>query len=179
MLPVLKHFPGLDQSSANTDNGAAATLPLARLRQVALGPFAAAIDAGAPAVMISNATVPGLTNLPASLSPAVIGGLLRQQLHFSGLVLTDSLSAGSISAAGYDLPSAAADSIAAGADLVLFGSTLDQQQLDLLNPQQVATTVAAIETSVSHLVTTGALPVTVLNEAVRQVLTAKGLSACL
>src|SRR5205809_818374 len=67
VIPVLKHFPGLGGSTGNTDNGSAQTLPWTTLQQVAIPPFAAAIAAGAPAVMVSNATVPGLTTLPASL----------------------------------------------------------------------------------------------------------------
>src|SRR5262249_28158003 len=93
VLPVVKHFPGLGGSSGNTDVGPAQTLPLAALRTAGLPPFEAAIRAGAPAVMIANATVPGLTNLPASLSSNAIDGLLRHDLGFGGLVLTDSLSA--------------------------------------------------------------------------------------
>jgi beta-N-acetylhexosaminidase len=56
--------------------------------------------------MVANATVPGLTNLPASISPAVTTGVLRNRLGFSGLVLTDSLSAVALGAAGYSVPRA-------------------------------------------------------------------------
>src|SRR5207302_8825331 len=83
VIPVLKHFPGLGGSTGNTDNGAAQTLPWSTLKQVAIPPFAAAINDGAPAVMVSNATVPGLTTLPASLSPAVMPAL-KITLHFQG-----------------------------------------------------------------------------------------------
>ena len=61
---------------------------------------------------------------PSSLSHAVIHDLLRGELGFSGLVVTDSLSAGAIRGAGYDVPHAAVAAIEAGADLVLFGSNL-------------------------------------------------------
>jgi beta-N-acetylhexosaminidase len=79
-----------------------------------------------PAVMIANATVPGLTTIPASLSPAAINGLLRRQLGFSGLVLTDSLTAVSITASGYSLPVASLAAIRAGADEVLFSASANQ-----------------------------------------------------
>ena len=119
VIPVMKHFPGLGGSSGNTDVVLAHTLPWSTLQQVAIPPFAAAINAGAPAIMVSNAAVPGLTNLPASLSPAVMHEL--EVLQFHGLIMTDSLSAVAISAAGYSMPAAAVQAIKAGADMVMFG----------------------------------------------------------
>src|SRR5206468_2530628 len=120
VIPVLKHFPGLGGSTGNTDNGSAQTLPWTTLQQVAIPPFAAAIAAGAPAVMVSNATVPGLTTLPASLSPDAMAELTIT-LQFHGLVITDSLSAGAIAAAGFTVPAAAVQALKAGADMVMFG----------------------------------------------------------
>jgi beta-N-acetylhexosaminidase len=122
VIPVLKHFPGLGGVSGNTDVEAAHTLPWSTLQQVALPPFVKAIRAGAPAIMVSNATVPGLASYPASLSPAAIGRELVKTLGFKGLILTDSLSAVSISAAGFTVPQAAVQALIAGADTVLFGS---------------------------------------------------------
>jgi len=119
VIPVLKHFPGLGGSTGNTDNGSASTLPWSTLQSVAIPPFAAAINAGAPAIMVSNAKVPGLTTVPASLSPAVMAEL--ETLQFHGLVMTDSLSAGAIAAAGYTIPAAAVQALRAGADMVMFG----------------------------------------------------------
>ena len=74
VLPTLKHFPGLGGASSNTDYGTAYTVPWSRLRRVGLPPFIAGIRAGAPVVMVSNAIVPGLTRLPASLSVVAITG---------------------------------------------------------------------------------------------------------
>src|SRR5205823_1707907 len=74
------------------------------------------------AVMVANATVPGLTNQPASVSPAVINGILRGRLGFQGLVITDSLSAVALSANGYTVPSAAVAALDAGADMVLYNA---------------------------------------------------------
>ena len=65
---VVKHFPGLGGATGNTDYGPAATLPWPQLRSTGLIPFEAAVRAGATAVMISNARVPGLSSLPSSLS---------------------------------------------------------------------------------------------------------------
>jgi beta-N-acetylhexosaminidase len=74
VIPVVKHFPSLGGASANTDDGPATTLPYSNVVSAALVPFEAAVNVGLPAVMVSNASVPGLTTLPASLSTAAIGG---------------------------------------------------------------------------------------------------------
>ena len=107
IVPVVKHFPGLGGATGNTDVTAAATQSWSALQSGGLRPFEAAIAAHVPAVMVANATVPGLTNQPASISPAVINGILRGQLGFQGLVMTDSLSAVALSASGYTVPRAA------------------------------------------------------------------------
>src|SRR5579862_8488217 len=68
VIPVVKHFPGLGQASANTDVAPATTQPWSALQHAGLLPFRSAIASGAPVVMIANASVPGLTALPASIS---------------------------------------------------------------------------------------------------------------
>ena len=178
VLPVVKHFPGLGGASRNTDYGPASTAPIATLRASGLLPFQAAIQAGAPAVMISNATVPGLSDLPASLSSDVIEGLLQDTLGFSGLVLTDSLSAGAITQAGYDLPHAAVAAITAGADMILFGSTLTPAQTLLLSPANVQERTAQIIDAITAAASAGTLPVNRLNDAVEHVLAAKRTNLC-
>jgi beta-N-acetylhexosaminidase len=120
VVSVAKHFPGLGGATGNTDFTAAATLPWSSLQTGGLLPFQAAIRARIPAVMVANASVPGLTNLPASISPAVITTVLCKRLGFSGLVVTDSLSAGALRAAGYSVPRASVHALAAGADMVLY-----------------------------------------------------------
>ena len=178
VTPVVKHFPGLGLSTQNTDYGPAATQPIAALRTAGLEPFIAAIAAHAPAIMVGNAYVPGLTTEPASISPAVIQQLLRKQLGFSGLVVTDSLSAGAISQAGYSVPAAAEASIEAGADLVLFGSTLTPAATALLSPANVAKTRRAIVDAIVGAVRGGELKPARLDDAVAHVLTAKHVAVC-
>jgi beta-N-acetylhexosaminidase len=178
VLSVVKHFPGLGGSTGNTDYGPAATLPWSELRAVGLPPFRAAISAGARAVMVANAYVPGLTGLPASVSPAVITGVLRDQLGFHGLVVTDSLSAGAISAAGLSLPTASADSIEAGADMVLFGSTLNASETAQLTPAGVASSINAIVSAITAAAVSGALPASRLDDALLHVLAASGTRIC-
>ena len=105
VTPVVKHFPGLGHATGNTDDGPAATLPWTTLKTTGLIPFQAAIKDGVGAVMISNATVPGLTSLPSSISPNVIS-YLRNQMGFQGLIVTDSLSARALSDIHLGVPEA-------------------------------------------------------------------------
>jgi beta-N-acetylhexosaminidase len=168
VIPVLKHFPGLGGSSGNTDNGSAQTLPWSTLQQVGIPPFAAAIKAGAPAIMMSNAKVPGLTTLPASLSPAAMAVL--QTLQFHGLVMTDSLSAGAISTAGFTVPAAAVQALGAGADMVMFGL-----------PATTSATVSqtfAIRSAIVSAVANGTLARSRLIAAAGAVLAARHVNLC-
>lgn len=169
VIPVLKHFPGLGGASGNTDNGPAHTLPWAALQEVALPPFIAGIKQGAPAIMVSNAVVPGLTDLPASLSSAVIRDVLVGTLGFRGLILTDSLSAGAISGAGFTVPAAAVQAIQAGADMVLFGAASSQDAI-----AQFRAIVSAEVAAVAN----GSLSRTRLQDAATSVLSVRGTSVC-
>jgi beta-N-acetylhexosaminidase len=174
VTPVVKHFPGLGGSTGNTDYGPAATQPWTTLQTTGLPPFRTAIAAGAPVVMVSNATVPGLSAQPASLSRAVIETALRLDLGFHGLVITDSLSALAIADAGYTLASAAVAAISAGADMVLFGSTLVPAQ----STADVVTTANQIIDALVGAVAAGRLPEPRLDQAVLDVLAVKHVSLC-
>jgi beta-N-acetylhexosaminidase len=168
-IPVVKHFPGLGGSSGNTDVAPARTLPWPVLQRVALPPFEAAIAHGAPAVMISNAIVPGLTSGPASLSYKAITTVLKQRLGFKGLVVTDSLSAGAV-LAHYTVAQAAVRAVQAGADLVLYGST-GSTAGDLAEARAIdQAIVAAVR---SHVMTRSRL-----DNAVAEILNAEHVSAC-
>ncbi len=167
IAPVVKHFPGLGQATANTDFRPATVPALSVLEGAALAPFRDAIDARLPAVMVSNASVPGLTaGLPASLSSAAITGFLRQQLGFGGLVITDSLSAQAITDAGYSEATSAVLAVEAGADMVLFNNNTPE------------TTTAQIIASIDAAVTSGQLAEARLDQAVDAVLTVKGVNLC-
>jgi beta-N-acetylhexosaminidase len=167
VIPVVKHFPGLGQASYNSDFGPSSVPPLPVLKAAALRPFETAITAGVPAVMVGNVSVPGLTGrLPASLSAAAITGLLRDQLGFRGLVLTDSLSALAVRDAGYRVPRAAARAIAAGADMVMFNSS------------DPGATADAITAGIARAVRSHRMPVSRLDDAVQHVLAAKHISIC-
>lgn len=178
VLAVVKHFPGLGGSTGNTDVGPSTTQPLTALTSSALGPFRAAVQSGAPAVMVSNASVPGLTRSPSSLSPRVIGDLLERQLDFHGLVVTDSLSAGAILTGGRTLAQATVQAIAAGADLVLFGSTLTAADTAQLSPTAVRHSYDTVVAALVAAVADDRLPVARLRAAALHVALAAHDNLC-
>ena len=115
-----KHFPGLGAARVNTDD-AAVTIVRSRARLEArdLPAFRAAIRAGVPLVMVGHARYPALDpGRIASQSPVVIEGLLRNQLGFRGVVVTDSMEAEASLATG-DIATVCERAVRAGADLVL------------------------------------------------------------
>lgn len=116
-----KHFPGLG-SGGDTDAGpVVSNRTLAQLRQIDLPPFYAAKGSGTQQVMTSHLTLPNVdpSGLPASLSPIIVTGLLRSQVSFDGVVITDSLAAGAITALGLSPAQVAVKAIVAGNDQLL------------------------------------------------------------
>jgi beta-N-acetylhexosaminidase len=118
--------------------------------------------------MIANASVPGLTDLPASISPVAITTVLRDRLGYQGLVITDSLSAIALTAIGYSVPRAAAAAIEAGADLVLYGA----------HPAEVAPLTNQVVAALVSAVDVGRLGRGRLVSAMYHILTAKGVDLC-
>jgi beta-N-acetylhexosaminidase len=167
VIPVVKHFPGLGGSSYNSDFGPAHTLPWSTLQKVGIPPFTAAIKAGAPAIMVSNNSVPGLSTAPSSMSSTVINSELRGKLGFKGLIVTDSLSAKAISAAGYSVPSAAVQALRSGADMTMF---------DLGNNVRAQT--SAIASAITNAVADGKLPRSRLIDAAGHVLSVRHVNLC-
>jgi beta-N-acetylhexosaminidase len=162
VVPSVKHFPGLGGANGNTDDELASTLPWPVLREAALLPFRDAIAVGIPSIMVANAIVPGLTRRPASVSPEVITGVLRGELGFDGVVVTDSLSARSLTDAGYSVPEAAVAALNAGADLVLYATGPES---DAVTTRTIAAIAKAVDRSR-------------LEEAVGRVLALKGVDLC-
>jgi beta-N-acetylhexosaminidase len=115
-----KHFPGLGGATVNTDDGPATIdRSSADIEATDLPPFEAAIEAGAPLVMVGHAYYPALDDERiASQSSAIVEDLLRGQLGFEGVVITDSMEAQASLATG-DVASASERAIIAGADIVL------------------------------------------------------------
>jgi beta-N-acetylhexosaminidase len=134
VLPVVKHFPGHGRASGDSHQSAVTTPTLADLRKVDLVPYRQLLGADRTAVMVGHMAVPGLTGgLPASLSPATYR-MLRGELSFDGLVLTDDLGGMQAVSGRYPLPQAVLASLAAGADIALWSSGEQQtgEVLDVL-----------------------------------------------
>lgn len=115
-----KHFPGLGSARLDPHQvGFAITKDLAGLRAEDLPPFQAAITAGVAALMTSHTVYPGLDpDHPATLSPRILTDLLRGELSYEGLVVTDDLEMGAIENA-MTVAEAARRALLAGADLLL------------------------------------------------------------
>ncbi|CCH89705.1 Beta-N-acetylhexosaminidase (fragment) [Modestobacter italicus] len=124
VVATAKHFPGLGRVRVNTDTDLGATDPETSPDDPFLGPFAAAVDAGVGAVMVSSATYPQLDpDSPALFSPAVLD-LLRGQLGFTGVVMSDDV--GDAEAVSQTpVAERAVESVAAGVDVVLTVSPAD------------------------------------------------------
>jgi beta-N-acetylhexosaminidase len=116
--PTVKHFPGLGGATVNTDQGSA-TIRGGAPSAADLEPFKAAIAAQAPIVMSSHAVYPRLdARHIASQSPAILKTLLRRQLGFGGVVMTDSAEAAAVRATG-STEQVAVRSVRAGNDILL------------------------------------------------------------
>ncbi|AZM59497.1 MULTISPECIES: glycoside hydrolase family 3 protein [unclassified Streptomyces] len=154
-----KHFPGHGDTVVDSHHGLprvasdAGTLAL-----TALPPFIAAMDAGARAVMTAHLLVPAYDDRwPATLSRFVVEDLLRGELGFTGLVVTDAVEMGAV-ADRYGMPDATVRAVAAGADAVCVGSE---------NAGEA--TVARLADALVDAVLTGALPEQRLAEAADRV----------
>ena len=117
----LKHFPGLGSTSEDTHDGRVEiTKSIEEMRASDFVPFSSGIEAGADFVMVSHATAPALDedNVPSSLSKKVITDILRGELGFEGVVITDALDMTAIT--DYYTPEeAAVMALEAGADMLL------------------------------------------------------------
>lgn len=157
VLPVFKHFPGHGHGTGDSHRGTVSTPPLDTLLSDDLLPYRTLLTSGPAAVMVGHLDVPGLTGgLPATLS-APAYRLLRGEMGFEGLVMTDDLGAMKAISDQHDLPDAVVNALRAGADLALWTSTA--------RVDEVLTRLQAEQAS-------GRLPGS--DEAVQRVLAAKG-----
>ena len=137
-----KHFPG----HGDTDIDSHHALPtvhatVAELRDVALPPFRAAIDGGVRAIMVGHLLLPTIdATVAASVSRPVTTSLLREELGFSGLIVTDAMEMRAV-ADRYGLERAVVMAVAAGADLVCIGHTANDELVGRLQ----ATLVNAVD----------------------------------
>ncbi len=163
VLAFGKHFPGHGDTAVDSH----AELPVvghtrARLDAVEFVPFKAAIAhhiAGIMSAHVSFPTIDPTPGLPGTLSSKVLTDLLRHDLRFEGLVVTDSLEMGALGKSGFPAPKAASRALQSGADLLLFNAGYDLHKAAI---QQIAADVRS-----------GAIPQARLDDAVRRVLQAK------
>jgi len=117
-----KHFPG---HGATTQDSHLELPTLNGPVEAGLEPFRAAVAAGVRTIMTAHVRVPSLGELPATLNPRALQGLLRDELGFDGLVLADALDMQGVRAQA-EPPDAAVAALVAGCDAVIMGPTLDE-----------------------------------------------------
>ena len=130
MLTTVKHFPGHGDTATDSHLGfARVTGDMTRLNSVELAPFRRGIEAGVDSVMVAHVTVPALEpdpNRVATTSPAIVNGLLKNQLRFKGVVVTDALDMGGLTRLYIaDVGRTAVDAFKAGNDLLLMPADLE------------------------------------------------------
>jgi beta-N-acetylhexosaminidase len=156
-----KHFPGHGDTSTDSHH----ELPLVehppeRLRETEFAPFTAAIEAGVATIMTAHLLVPALDEKrPATLSRHIVTNVLRRELRFEGIILSDDLEMKAV-ANEYPVPTSAVMAIEAGCDGILICSGDHAAQ------------VAALE-SLIHAVEDGTIPQTRLDDAWQRQLKAK------
>lgn len=165
IIPAVKHFPGHGDTAVDSHVG----LPVVdkspeELEETELIPFRAAIqsagtDGQVPAVMVAHILLTQLDpERPASLSPAVVTGLLREELGFAGAVLTDDLTMGAVTQS-YGLGEAAVLAVEAGCDILLVCHGPDS--------------VPAVRTALLEAVASGRITTERLDESVYRILRLK------
>jgi beta-N-acetylhexosaminidase len=148
-----KHFPG----HGDTAQDSHVELPRAEGDfDAALVPFRAAIDAGVQAIMTAHIVVPAFGELPATVNPHVLGGVLRGELGFDGLVVTDALEMRGL-ADSVGIEEGAVLALAAGADALCLGHDLHDDAVEGVS----RAIVAAVEA--------GRLPLERLEEAAARI----------
>ena len=158
VMATAKHFPGHGDTSTDSH----LELPIidvdrARLNRVELPPFRAAVEEGVGGVMSAHIALPRIetANLPATLSPMMLGGVLRGELKFGGVIFTDAMNMRGI-AAHYPDGEAAVRAVKAGADIVLYPTSVEQAFVGL-----------------KRAVASGEIKESRVDESVRRILTAK------
>jgi beta-N-acetylhexosaminidase len=120
-----KHFPG---HGATTQDSHLELPTVSGDVEDGLEPFRAAIAAGVRSIMTAHVRVPALDDAPATLSRALIDGLLREELGYDGLVLADALEMKAVSAT-FGLEESAVRALEAGVDALIIGHDLGSEEL--------------------------------------------------
>lgn len=132
---LLKHFPGHGATTADTHEGYAYTdATLEEMKSNELVPFADGIEAGVDIIMVGHISCPQVTGNeePASLSEKMITGVLREDMGFDGVVITDAMNMGAI-AENYSPTEAAVKAVLAGVDMILMPEDFQQAYTGVLN----------------------------------------------
>jgi len=165
-LSCAKHFPGHGDTATDSHSG----LPRVELDKKALlashlQPFVVAIAAGVPLIMTSHILYPALdTEYPATLSPAILTDLLRHELGFDGVILTDSMNMGAMRQF-YTPVAAAVQALKAGADMIMLSEEHYENERTDYKKLQAETIVGVIEA-----VRQGELAEAVIDQALQRVL---------
>ena len=158
VLVTAKHFPGHGDTDVDSHYGLPRlTIARDRMDAMELKPFRAAIAQGVDSIMTAHMAVPGLDNsgVPATVSPKILTDLLRKELHFDNLIVTDAMNMKGLSEM-FNSGEASIRSILAGADVLLMPPDPEQS---------INAVVAAVEQ--------GRIPRQSINESVMRILTAK------
>lgn len=168
VLATAKHFPGHGDTDVDSHLALPTIVhPRERLDQIELVPFRAAIAAGVAAIMSAHITFPAVDStpgLPSTLSHPVLTGLLRNELGFQGLIVTDALEMKGV-ADQYAFGEAAIMAVRAGADIVLIA----QSRYNMDGVQAIEALVQAVRD--------GTIPMDRIDESVGRILAAKEQTA--
>lgn len=124
-----KHFPGLGRVHGNTDTTSGVTDSVTTAHDADLAPFAAAVHDDVPFVMMSTAIYRQIDpSQPAAFSPTIVTGMLRDDLGFRGVIISDDLGVAA-QVSGYPVGQRAVDFVTAGGDMVLTVDASDAQAM--------------------------------------------------
>ena len=164
VMATLKHFPGHGDTSADSHvELPIITKSMEELRQSELQPFMAGIDADVAAIMVGHLWLTELDpndDIPSSLSQSVVGGMLRNELGFDGLIMTDALDMDAVDTR-YTLSEATLLAIQAGVDIITVG------------PHVGTKTIATAMDDLVRSVEQGDVSIQRIDESVRRILSAK------
>lgn len=121
VVSIIKHFPGHGDTSLDTHLGSVVSPHgKERLEQIEFIPFIKGIEAGTDAIMSAHIIMPGISAspLPSTLNPDIITGIIREEMEFNGLIITDALDMGAISH-NFSSSDAAILGFKAGIDILL------------------------------------------------------------
>ncbi|KPU44769.1 beta-hexosaminidase precursor [Oxobacter pfennigii] len=128
IIPVVKHFPGHGDTLVDSHVGLPAVYnDIERLKSFELVPFTQAVKDEVDAVMVAHILLPEIDpQYPSSMSKIIITDILRKDLNFDGVVITDDMTMGAITK-NYDIGDASVKSVSAGSDIILVCHVFDNE----------------------------------------------------